>query len=254
MLNGQVGPMGAESYCRYAGDVLVNERGEPAASKTSFIHQQFRSLVTSEPFPCVGAKAALQRNTYRFGVFGELGSSEATSELLPALQKFVAEQEEIHDQFATFVASFDGPSLASEEDFEAGLWRQLQALADQDRANVWADDASSDPSDPKFAFSVAGRSYFIVGLSPAASRWSRRFAWPTLVFNAHYQFERLKTDGRFERMQKVIRFRDAGLQGGINPQLALFGAESEARQYSGRATPTEWRCPFRAPTAENSKD
>jgi hypothetical protein len=34
------------------------------------------------------------------------------------------------------------------------------------------------------------------------------------------------------------------LQGSLNPNLADFGEQSEARQYSGRATEADWVCPF----------
>jgi hypothetical protein len=35
------------------------------------------------------------------------------------------------------------------------------------------------------------------------------------------------------------------LQGSLNPELREFGTRSEARQYAGRATEEEWKCPFR---------
>lgn len=90
---------------------------------------------------------------------------------------------------------------------------------------------------------------FVVGLHPASSRLSRRFQWPTLVFNPRSQFERLRETGRFERLRGAVREREIALQGTLNPNLADFGEQSEARQYSGRATEQEWQCPFhrRAP-------
>jgi hypothetical protein len=45
-------------------------------------------------------------------------------------------------------------------------------------------------------------------------------------------------------MQEAIRQRDIALQGSINPVLARFGEASEARQYSGRAVESNWKCPF----------
>jgi FPC/CPF motif-containing protein YcgG len=97
-----------------------------------------------------------------------------------------------------------------------------------------------------FSFSLAGNAFFIVGLHPEASRVARRFAWPTLVFNAHVQFEMLKRDGQFLSLQSKIRQRDIALQGSINANLADFGHHSEARQYAGRETEADWKCPFRA--------
>jgi FPC/CPF motif-containing protein YcgG len=81
-------------------------------------------------------------------------------------------------------------------------------------------------------------------MHPASSRLSRRFHWPTLVFNPRAQFERLRAEGKFERLRALVRERDVALQGTLNPNLADFGERSEARQYSGRATEPGWQCPF----------
>jgi FPC/CPF motif-containing protein YcgG len=102
---------------------------------------------------------------------------------------------------------------------------------------------SSDPASPTFSFSFAGRAYFVVGLSPAGTRWARTFPWPLLAFNPHAQFEELRRTGQFERMQTVIRERDTQLEGDVNPNLANFGEHTEARQYSGREVGDDWRCP-----------
>jgi FPC/CPF motif-containing protein YcgG len=103
---------------------------------------------------------------------------------------------------------------------------------------------SDDPANPHFSFSFAGQALFVVGMHPESSRLSRRFRWPTLVFNPRAQFERLRAEGKFERLRTLVRDRDVALQGTLNPNLADFGERSEARQYSGRATEPDWRCPF----------
>ena len=96
-----------------------------------------------------------------------------------------------------------------------------------------------------FSFSLRGKAFFVIGLHPNASRLSRRYRCPALVFNLHEQFETLRRQGRYDRMRDVIRKRDAALCGSINPALRNFGEKSEARQYSGRAVREDWRCPFR---------
>jgi FPC/CPF motif-containing protein YcgG len=73
---------------------------------------------------------------------------------------------------------------------------------------------------------------------------ARRFSHPVLVFNPHEQFTRLRAEGKFEGLRTAIRARDVALQGNVNPNLADFGTESEARQYSGRQTEPSWECPF----------
>src|SRR5262249_58806187 len=125
------------------------------------------------------------------------------------------------------------------------FWEQVSCLAERDEA-AWDADVSSDPEDPQFSFSFGGRAFFLVGLHPGSSRWARRFAWPTIVFNAHHQFEHLRATGRYAGLQTAIRGRDVALQGSPNPNLAAFGTASEARQYAGRAVEPDWRCPFHA--------
>jgi FPC/CPF motif-containing protein YcgG len=143
------------------------------------------------------------------------------------------------------VAVFPDRVPANEIEFERRLWQQLQRLHELDElAESWDPTVSDDPEHAEFAFSFASRALFVVGLHPASSRLARRFRWPALVFNPRAQFERLRVEGTFERLRTVVRERDLDLQGTLNPNLADFGEQSEARQYSGRATEAEWRCPF----------
>jgi FPC/CPF motif-containing protein YcgG len=132
------------------------------------------------------------------------------------------------------------------EDFELLLWRQLRMLYEVDRtAHEWDPTVSKDPDSARFAFSLGGRAFFVVGLSPAGKRWARTFPWPLLAFNAHRQFRELRQSGQFGRMQDVVRKRDEALEGDINPNLAEWGEHTEARQYSGREVEDGWRCPVR---------
>jgi hypothetical protein len=55
-------------------------------------------------------------------------------------------------------------------------------------------------------------------------------------------------------MQEVIRSRERNLQGTLNPNLGDFGVRSEARQYSGRPTEPDWRCPFHAGSGVNDTE
>jgi hypothetical protein len=220
---------------------------EPAAPVLSFVHDSLRALVLNPHYPCVGARSAFERLDYRIGLYPRLASAPAADGLACDLWEFVREMPVVANRLVSYVACFEGPPFASEAAFERLLWRQLQRLHDRDAVHhAWDPAVSDDGDDPHFSFSFAGRAFFVVGLHPAASRWSRRFAWPTLVFNAHAQFEMLRQAGRFERMRERIRQRDVTLQGSINPALADFGESSEARQYSGRHAPGPWRCPFRA--------
>jgi FPC/CPF motif-containing protein YcgG len=219
--------------------------GGRATQLQEFVHDSFRALVLNPAFSCVGAKSAIRRGRYHLGLYAEMGSPQSTAGLARDLFDFVEEQKDLDGEFSTFVACFGGPVGADEEGFEGLLWTQLQRLHEEDRRHHrWDPSVSPDPEDPQFAFSFAGKAFFVVGLHSASSRLARRFAWPTLVFNAHQQFEKLREDGRYARLQEVIRNRERNLQGNLNPNLADFGTRSEARQYSGRLVDEQWRCPF----------
>ena len=235
------------NYCRPEGPRLARvDDGTPSAL-TEFVHGGFRALVLDDHFTCVGAKAAVRQGTYRFGVYPELASAAATAGLARDLFAFVEERPAFATDFVTFVACFAGPPPPDEAAFEHQLWSTLQQLHDLDQLfHGWDPTVESDPVDPRFAFSFAGTALFIVGLHAASSRATRRFAWPTLVFNPHDQFERLRSAGQYQRFQQVIRTADLELQGDTNPMLASFGERSEAAQYSGRAVGDDWRCPFHA--------
>ncbi len=239
------------SYAAFRGKRLVRvPSGEPAPTRMEYVHDSFRALVSNTRFSCVGAKAALGTGSYRVGLYERLGSAEAAAGLARDLFWFVEEQGELGGEFSTFVASFVEPTAADEDAFERLLWEQLRRLHEEDRRyHGWDPSVSADPDDPRFAFSFAGMAFFVVGLHPASSRFARRFAWPTLVFNAHHQFDRLREEGGYERMQEVIRSREIALQGHLNPNLGEFGVLSEARQYSGRPAEENWRCPFHAGAA-----
>ena len=203
----------------------------------------FREFVQRPDFPCLGAKSVVRVNTYVLRTYGALGRASNASKLLLDLVRFNAEHGEA--ALSAFVAVFPDSPPADEISFERRLWQQLQLIHESDRSDTrWAEGVSADPDDAHFSFSAAGRAYFIVGLHPVSSRIARRFSVPALVFNPHEQFERLREEGRFEGLRSAIRARDVSLQGTENPNLADFGEHSEARQYSGRRTEPDWKCPF----------
>ena len=225
------------------GDLVLAATGHRAPSRARYVHSQLKSLILEAEFPCPGARSAFHRSTYAFGLYPHMAGASATDRLARDLRAFIALQPTLPGNFTTFLASFESPTPATEAEFHALLWDQIQALHDEDDA-VWDPGVSSDPADPQFSYSFGGRAFFLVGLHPASSRWSRRFTWPTIVFNAHYQFEALRDQGAFERFQAVVRTRDVTLQGDVNPTLTDYGEDSEARQYSGLRVPADWKCPL----------
>lgn len=234
------------SYSGYAHGELVRllDSG-PAEPFARIANDAFREFVGATNFSCLGAKAAINRGTYRIGTYERLADRNVTEGLMRDLYAFVAERRLMHGDFTTYVAVFRDAPEGGLPAFEAALWAQLQRIHQLDRRyHAWDPRVSADPNSPDFSFSVAGEAFFVVGLDPHASRSARRFAWPTLVFNAHEQFERLREAGTFDGLQARIRSREVRLDGSLNVNLADFGQHTEARQYSGAPADASWRCPF----------
>lgn len=229
--------------------LTVARRGRTPAPRSALAERLLRRIA-DPAFPCVGSKAALARGTLRAMSFGSLACPRQARSVHAALTEFNADLDALPDDDSrvhSLAAVFGGPRATDAHRFEALLFAFLQRLHDVDRGlgNPWARDAASDPDHPRFSMSVAGHPFFVIGLHPGASRHARRFEVPVLVFNSHRQFERLRRDGRYARMQAATRARDIALQGAINPNLADFGTAPETRQYSGRAVEADWRCPLR---------
>jgi len=224
------------------------------AAFTARVRKEFEAFVSHPSFPCLGAKAAFNAGSYVLSVFGELGSAPSANELSAALTDFVHSDLFRGSEYATFVAVFRRPLTLSEVGFERLLWLQLQRLhALDEKRFAWDASVASDPADPRFSFSFAGRALYVVGMHQGSSRLARRFPWPALIFNPHAQFEKLRDGGKWTRMQQTIRSRDVALQGTANPMLSDFGEASEARQYSGRAVEKDWQPPFvAAPPAKGA--
>src|SRR5688572_10896936 len=212
---------------------------------------ELRATIADERFPCVGAKSAMARGTLKTLVCHSLASAwddvRIHSELLEWAKAYRADPGGLR----SLAVVFEGPRDLGEEQFEAAMWERLQSLADKDewRGQPYDRSVSADPADSHFSLSFGGAAFFVVGLHPNASRPARRFPRPTLVFNLHDQFERLRGEGRYERMRETIIKRDVELAGTVNPMLARHGEASEARQYSGRLVGDDWQCPFRDPRA-----
>lgn len=202
--------------------------------------------VEARAFPCVGAKAALARGTLKVLACNRIDSAWDDLRIHDGLLGFAQEYKANREMFRSFAVVFEGPEDLDEPAFEAALWDRVQSLSDKDvwRGQHYDDRVSADPANPHFSLSFGGEAFFIVGLHPHASRPARRFERPTLVFNLHDQFERLRAENKYETMREKIMARDETLAGTRNPMLARHGDASEARQYSGRVVDAEWKPPF----------
>ena len=216
------------------------------------IEAQFRAHIADTAFPCVGAKSAQARDLLDVLVAHDMRSGWDDLRIHDRLIEWAEQYRNDPAGLRSMAVVFEQPGSLDESEYESLLWERLQSFAEKDNwlGQSYDPSVSPDPTDPHFSLSFGGEAYFVVGLHPHASRPARRFAYPTMVFNLHNQFEALREDGRYERMREAILERDRTLAGDINPMLARHGESSEARQYSGRAVDDDWTCPFRDPRME----
>lgn len=218
----------------------------PLSGKADHLHSLLHPFILKSAFPCLLARSAFNHSAYRFGTYENAHEGPCVEAVAHDLHEFVQNQPPPEETFSTFIAAFLSPASHSEEEFETLLFGVLQQLnqLDTEAGHPWDADTSCDPDDPRFSFSFAGRSFFVVGLHGLASRLSRKFPYQLLTFNAHRQFDYLRMVGRFEAFQQAIRRRDEALQGNVNPALTDFGDDTEAKQYSGRLPEADWRAPL----------
>ncbi|MFL6515961.1 MAG: guanitoxin biosynthesis heme-dependent pre-guanitoxin N-hydroxylase GntA, partial [Chthoniobacterales bacterium] len=137
-------------------------------------HELFRETVLRPGFSCIGAKAAFHDEAYAFAVYDEFASVESTAGLCRDLCAFAKSRVVDENEYATFVAVFRAPLELDEARFEKLLWHQLGELhkADQEYFE-WDRSVSSNPGDPQFSFSFAGRAFYVIGLHDHSSRKAR---------------------------------------------------------------------------------
>lgn len=221
--------------------MLVDEEDQTRAELS------LSDMIDAPDFPCVGAKSALATGMLKTLACHRLDSGWDDLRIHRALIDWAREYRTDPAGLRSLAIVFDGPYDLTEAQFEAMLWQRIQSFADKDAwlGQPYDHRVSSDPADPHFSLSFGGEAFFVVGLHPRASRPARRFPQPTLVFNLHDQFERLREDGRYEKMRARILDRDVSLAGDVNPMLTRHGEASAAAQFSGRQVGDNWECPFR---------
>ena len=216
------------------------------------IREAYNEFIGEKSFPCVGAKTALGKDQVQTLVVGNMCCPADDRKILSFLYDFIDAYRNSDSEFHSAAILFNGPVDISEDLFEEFLWKRLQALLNLDAENYRYDKrVSADPASSEFSFSLKEEAFFIIGLHPASSRPSRRFAYPALVFNPHAQFTALKLTGKYQQLQKVVRKRDILYSGDINPMLNDHGRSSEAEQYSGKNYQTPLVCPFNIKHATN---
>lgn len=207
---------------------------------------EFRSFIDQSTFPCVAAKAALQKEQMKIFSAGHIACPRKDTEILDFIYSFIDSYRTADTQFHTVCIIFPESGDLSEEIFESFMWMRLQALSDLDAQQYPYDQrVNPNPESTQFSFSLKEEAFFIIGLNPESSRQARRFKYPAIVFNPHAQFEELRALKRFDKMKNIVRKKDVDLSGSINPMLNDFGESSEVYQYSGLQYDKNWECPFK---------
>ncbi|CAL66889.1 conserved hypothetical protein [Christiangramia forsetii KT0803] len=199
--------------------------------------------ILAEDHPCIMAQTVFSQKNIIIENYKRFGISGSTEKLLKDLENYIENYDFSSNEFQSFIAVFPESEIHNEDEFELVLWKQLSDLKKLDN-RPWDPSVSRNPEDVNFSFSIAGRAFYVVGMHPESSRISRRSPYPSIAFNLHDQFEKLREMGVYQNVRNKIRDRDMGLQGSINPMLEDFGENSEARQYSGKSTDKDWTCPF----------
>lgn len=225
---------------------MILEKSMAPAKEMECIKQEYLSYIDNKDFACIGAKAALAKEQIQCFMAGNMACPKDDSDILNFLYKFIDDYRKSKELYHSAVVIFRDPGVINDEQFDKLMWQRLQSLSDFDSANYKYDfRVDADPSSSNFSFSLKEESLFIIGLHPVNSRPLRRFSYPALVFNPHWQFEQLRKSGKYEKMKHVVRKRDIAFSGSINPMLKDFGDASEVYQYSGCKYDQAWQCPLK---------
>jgi len=207
------------------------------------IDKQYRDYVNSKNHPCIIAKSLFTDGSYSLHKYGSMKSPRVAKSINRDIGRFILKYDFNSNTFKSFIACFEQDHFETEIEFENSLWDLLQRIHNAD-TKKWDEKVSSDVDDKNFSFSIQGKAFYVVGLHPNSSRIARRSPFVTVVFNLHWQFEKLREMGTFKRIRNRIRKNDKKIQGFINPVLKDFGQDSEVKQYSGRNVDNSWKCPF----------
>lgn len=93
----------------------------------------FTRFIGETAFPCVGAKAAVNRGGMRFVVARDFRSAWDDLRILPTLLDLAKDYRASPSPFRSLVVLFEAGAPADEEAFEAQLWDRLELLTAKDQ-------------------------------------------------------------------------------------------------------------------------
>jgi FPC/CPF motif-containing protein YcgG len=221
------------------------DRASAIAANPGQIFQMICHFMTMKNYPCVAALQSFAQREFLVGIYPSVADLSGAKDLRQDLLYYLQRYRESYSQFLSFWAVFPTVKPMDEDAFEQFLWEELTLLTSEEARPFDRDTrVSDDPKDPSFCLSLGGQAFFVVGMHPNASRISRRFPVPALIFNVFEQFELLEQSGGYETMVKINRARDIRLQKSLNPMVEKYGDHWESIQFSGKVNPNNWRCPF----------
>jgi FPC/CPF motif-containing protein YcgG len=223
--------------------------------QASIITREYFDFIQKRDFPCVAAKTALTWKQINCLVVDHIACPKDDQAILDFLYGFVDTYRESDKLYHSAAIIFKGPENPTAAEFEEFFWQRLQAVSNLDARRYGYDSrVVSDPASPDFSFSLKEEAFFVIGLHPGSSRLARQFRYPTLVFNAHAQFEQIRAAHRYDSLRDTIRKRDVAYSGSINPMLQDYGEASEVYQYTGRVYDQTWECPFLSQHAATNRN
>lgn len=207
------------------------------------IEDEYKNFILNNHHPCIMAKAIFNMKNYHLKIYDDMLNQKNQKQVINDIKNYINQYDFNGNQFESFIAVFPNNKFANEINFEDAMWNTLQSLHELDERE-WDKTVSDNCESSEFSFSLAGKAFYIVGLHPESSRLARQAPYTTLVFNLHHQFDKLREMGTYHSVRDSIRKNDEALQGHINPVLKDYGADTEAKQYSGRKVEENWKCPF----------
>jgi len=228
---------------------IVRLNGEPLSRRDRYIAAQF--LQFTKRHPCLGARSVGAIGNLFCGVYDDMDTVESAWEFVRDTALYYRLSDTDYHPIRTdpdgaviksFGAIFVQP-VDSQDDFAEQYWKFAQIVHDID-PEVWDPSVKSDPSDPGFEMSIAGRAVFTTTLNPESPRTARAFSYPTWVMNQLRQFNALRErpgragfENEFERWKSVIRRLDSESDpsGRPNPVLTDHGTASAFDQLAGSA-------------------
>jgi FPC/CPF motif-containing protein YcgG len=209
------------------------------------IIQEYLAYLDQKGFPCIAAKAARKFGHVVCFVADHMACPKDDQAILQFLYDFTDTYRKSDKRFHSAAILFKEPGDIDAALFETLLWKRLSALRHMDNQHYAHDTrVNADPASEKFSFSLKQEAFFVIGIHGASPRKARQFRYPSLIFNPHAEFEKLRAARRYEPLKRAVRKRDIAFSGSVNPMLSDFGEASEVFQYSGNQYDNTWKCPL----------